>query len=66
LKKSVGEYGQIYRIGGDGFSALLSADKNTLDDLINKLQNLTDNWEGNSVKNLSISKEGGKPTSFFV
>ncbi|MBP5451339.1 MAG: sensor domain-containing diguanylate cyclase [Treponema sp.] len=55
LKKSVGTYGDVYRIGGDEFVALLYAEKDELEKIMEKLSNEIKNWKGTTIKNLSIS-----------
>ncbi|MCR5733666.1 MAG: sensor domain-containing diguanylate cyclase [Lachnospiraceae bacterium] len=55
LQESFGEYGNVYRIGGDEFVAMLSVDEKKLKEILDKLKHLTDEWKGESVDKLSIS-----------
>lgn len=55
MQKVFGEHGDIYRIGGDEFVALIHADESTFDELMKKIQTLADNWKGHTVENLAIS-----------
>ncbi|MBQ8923618.1 MAG: GGDEF domain-containing protein, partial [Lachnospiraceae bacterium] len=55
LQDCFGDNGDIYRIGGDEFAALVYADENIFDKLIEKIYTLTDNWKGDSVENLTLS-----------
>ena len=55
MQKSFSPYGTLYRIGGDEFAALLHADKNTLDQIMKNVQELTQNWKGETVKEVSVS-----------
>ena len=55
MQDCFGDNGDIYRIGGDEFAALIYADENTFDKLIEKIRTLTDNWKGKNVKSLNIS-----------
>ena len=53
---SMGEYGKVYRIGGDEFVALLKCTAEQLDDMLHTFEHLTDKWKGNCPCRLSISK----------
>lgn len=55
MKSVFKNHGQIYRIGGDEFSIILSADKITLENLLNKFEKIVDTWHGDLVKELSIA-----------
>ena len=53
---SMGEYGKVYRTGGDEFVALLKCTAEQLDDMIHTFEHLTEKWEGKCSCRLSISK----------
>lgn len=55
LNKCFGQYGKVYRIGGDEFVALIYADKDLLNRLKVDLMVITDKWRGNLVEELAIS-----------
>ncbi len=55
LEKIFGPFGNIYRIGGDEFAALIKADEKTLETLMQKIEDETSRWQGREVKNLSLS-----------
>ena len=55
LKKGFGRYGNIYRIGGDEFTALICADEKTLAGIKENLNSIINNWRGQSIDSLSIS-----------
>lgn len=53
---SMGEYGKVYRTGGDEFVALLKCTAEQLDDMLHTFEHLTEKWEGKCSCRLSISK----------
>ena len=55
MRESFEPYGKVYRIGGDEFAALLLADQKTLDEIMKKVQDLTEHWEGEMVKHISVA-----------
>ena len=55
LQRSLGVYGDIYRIGGDEFAALLSADGETVRKATETLNAEVDGWSGRVVDKLSVS-----------
>ena len=55
LKNALSEYGEVYRIGGDEFAALIHADPDSLGGIIDKLHTLSANWKGKNVEKLSLS-----------
>ncbi len=55
LLNSLGELGSIYRIGGDEFVALLTADEAALAGALDALRATTDGWRGHCAEKLSIS-----------
>lgn len=55
LRKCLGPYGKIYRIGGDEFAAMLHIDEAQLDQLREELEKLVAEWSGERIKQLSVS-----------
>ena len=55
LKECFGKYGDVYRIGGDEFAAMLRLSDAGLKDAMARLDRTTENWSGQQVKSLSIS-----------
>ena len=55
MKKCFGEYGKIYRIGGDEFIALIYADAKTLKKIKTDIEVATANWHGKLVGHLAVS-----------
>lgn len=55
LKTCFGEYGNVYRTGGDEFAAIITADQKTVDKIIERLEKYMSKWSGKLIKTLSIS-----------
>ncbi len=55
IKACFGKYGEIYRIGGDEFAAMLLITENQYKEAMAKLDETAANWRGEIVKELSIS-----------
>lgn len=55
IKKCMGQYGKLYRIGGDEFIALLYMTEEQLEVLKRDIARITDAWKGKQVKNLAVS-----------
>ena len=55
LKSCFGPYGDIYRIGGDEFAAMLNLTESQRMEAMTSLNNTTENWHGHPAKELSIS-----------
>lgn len=55
LRKSVGAYGKLYRIGGDEFVAIIHADANQLGKVQRSIDDATAKWRGELVECLTIS-----------
>lgn len=55
LRSCFGRYGDIYRIGGDEFAAMLQLSRDQLEDALRALDAATAAWSGRLVKGLSIS-----------
>jgi len=55
IKTVFGEKGKCYRLGGDEFCVIISADKLEIDTLCEQFNNLIENWSGNIVDSLHIS-----------
>ncbi len=50
-----GEYGQVYRVGGDEFAVLLHTKGDSIDSIIDKLNTLVKEWKGRYTQELSLS-----------
>lgn len=55
MKKSLGSYGKLYRIGGDEFVAILTENVQNIDSILNDFDQTIANWSGELVDSLSIS-----------
>lgn len=55
LKNVFGEYGKVYRVGGDEFVAVFNAKENELNSLKDNLENEVNNFEGKIIESLSVS-----------
>ena len=55
MRESFEPYGKVYRIGGDEFVALLHTDEKTLGEIMKKVQDLTEHWQGETVKHISVA-----------
>lgn len=55
LRKCFGQYGKIYRIGGDEFAAMLQISPAQLAELREELEKMVQAWSGEKIKQLSIS-----------
>ena len=55
LKECFGKYGDVYRIGGDEFAAMLRMSEPVLKETMTRLDRTTEGWSGQQVKRLSIS-----------
>jgi len=55
MKKILGPYGKIYRIGGDEFVAIVSCSNEKIQEVLSDFDNEISNWSGDIVKSLSIS-----------
>lgn len=55
LKECFGKYGDVYRIGGDEFAAMLRLSDAGLKEAMTRLDRTTEGWSGQQVKSLSIS-----------
>lgn len=56
IQTSMGEYGKIYRTGGDEFVALLECTRNQLNDMLQTFEHITESWKGTYQCGLSISR----------
>lgn len=56
MEKTFGMYGDVYRVGGDEFIAFIKANREQLDDAIKSFDYLVNNWKGQHIDELSISK----------
>ncbi len=55
MKNVLGEYGTIFRTGGDEFAALVNIPADIRDETIKRLENEFDSWQGKLYPKLSIS-----------
>ncbi|MCI5857616.1 MAG: diguanylate cyclase [Agathobacter sp.] len=55
MRTCFGSYGKLYRIGGDEFVAMIFADHEKLQDILQDFTETTANWSGKLVKDLSLS-----------
>jgi diguanylate cyclase (GGDEF)-like protein len=55
MKQCFGQYGRIYRIGGDEFVAIISADEEKTGDIKRDFEATVSGWSGNMGIQLSIS-----------
>ncbi|MBR5109415.1 MAG: diguanylate cyclase [Clostridia bacterium] len=55
MRKCLGRYGKIFRIGGDEFAAMLHISETQMDTLKEELNKAVDEWKGEQIKKLSIS-----------
>lgn len=55
LKNTFGNYGRIYRTGGDEFVAIFYADEDKLKKLSTEINEATESWRGNMVDSLVMS-----------
>lgn len=69
IQNSMGEYGKIYRIGGDEFIALLECSRNQLHDMLKTFEHMTAGWKGKYQQEISVSKGivvGGEHTGLSL
>lgn len=55
MKEAMGQYGKVYRTGGDEFIAMLNADSEQLAHIKERFEELTSNYKGNAVDEISVS-----------
>lgn len=55
LKESFGDYGKIFRIGGDEFAVLFQANSTQLEQIRDDFEKRTENWRGKYIDTLSAS-----------
>ena len=55
LKRTLGNYGKVYRTGGDEFVAIFFADEEHLEYIISDLDSVMMEWSGQLVSSLSLS-----------
>ena len=55
LKQCLGRFGQVYRIGGDEFAAILRVDMNSMPELMADLEKTGAAWTGRLVQGVSIA-----------
>ncbi len=55
MKKCLGKYGRLYRMGGDEFAAVMFANDRRLEKVRKEFELVMAGWSGKQVKSLSIS-----------
>lgn len=55
LKNTFGAYGNVFRIGGDEFAAILYVPEKNVEKLKQTLQKNIENWHGSLIKEVSLS-----------
>ena len=55
LQKGLGQYGSVYRVGGDEFVALIQVKEELLIGILEEMNSIVNSWKGNSVDHMSIS-----------
>lgn len=55
LKQTLGNYGRVYRTGGDEFVSMFFADEVHLQEVRTELEKVVDQWQGKIVPELSLS-----------
>ena len=55
MKRCIGNYGRIYRTGGDEFAAIIFADEPTLKSIMSDFEEAQSEWRGKFSDDLSIS-----------
>lgn len=55
MKQYFAPFGEVYRIGGDEFTAILHTDTDNLKQLLDNFAQAAAQWHGNTVQGLSIS-----------
>lgn len=55
MKKSLGPYGKLYRIGGDEFVAILFCKTQKVEEILSDFDDIIANWSGKLIDDLSVS-----------
>lgn len=55
MKSCFGKYGKLYRVGGDEFVAMITADDERMESINSEFIFMMENWRGQRVSSLSIS-----------
>lgn len=55
LKECFGKHGDLYRIGGDEFAAMLHLSEEQFREAMNSLKTLSQNWKGQLVQGVSLA-----------
>ncbi len=55
MRQSFGQYGKIYRVGGDEFIAILRVPKEQVEMVFTDFENRTEAWKGNLTEHLSVA-----------
>lgn len=55
MKRSLGAYGKLYRVGGDEFVAIIYCDNQKIMEVLKDFDDTIANWTGNLIDSLSVS-----------
>lgn len=64
MKSCFGKYGKLYRVGGDEFVAMITADDERMESINSEFVFMMENWRGQRVSGLSISYGYASRTEF--
>lgn len=56
MKKTLGQYGKVYRIGGDEFATIIYIDKNKINDIKDEFNCVVSGWSGKIINSIKISQ----------
>lgn len=55
LKKTFSDYGVVFRTGGDEYQAIIHSNKDQINHILEKMNEITGNWSGKLVAEVNIS-----------
>lgn len=55
MKRVMGSYGRLYRVGGDEFCAIIFANSDRLEEIKSDFESTVSKWKGRRVKSLHVS-----------
>lgn len=55
MKRALGSYGHLYRIGGDEFVAILFCDEKEIRDVLREFDNTVSDWKGKLIDGVTLS-----------
>lgn len=56
MKKTLGQYGKVYRIGGDEFATIIYIDKDRINDIKDEFNCVVSGWSGKIINSIKISQ----------